>query len=182
MRPICIDFAPASPATARARLAGWGVLALAAAMGLSAAAIRSWQVADDAIQESRARVAEAAPAPSPPAKDKRPDAQSRLTQTQAELLRDAVVRLNRPWNTLFDGMERASRGALALLEVRVDARTGRIRGSAEARHSDAMLAFVDALGHQEGFSEARLLRHEVNSSDVNNPVGFDFEVRWRGAP
>lgn len=182
MRPICIDFAPASAAVVRARLAPWGVLALLVALVLAGVGLRGWQLSAQTAREAKARIAEAAPVSIPLPSARRSDTQPRLTPAQAELLRDAVLRLNRSWNSLFDGLEHAGRGALALLEVRVDARSGRIRGSAEARHTDAMLGFIEALNHQEGLAEARLLRHEVNPSDANNPVGFEFEVRWRGAP
>ena len=50
--------------------------------------------------------------------------------------------------------------------------------TAEARSSDAMIAYLEALKEQELFTGVALTRHEINELDPNKPIRFQLEAEW----
>jgi Tfp pilus assembly protein PilN len=56
-----------------------------------------------------------------------------------------------------------------------------VRITAEAKNSDDMIAYVEALQHIEWFTTVLLARHEINEQDPNHPIRFQIDAQWRPA-
>lgn len=178
MKRIHIDFAPptfhraiarTSPATWMAALAG-----LCVCLGAVAAAQRSLQQAAQAEAKRAAVMARHAPAR--PAN--LPDAP--ISAAQATAVNAIIARLNVPWRDLFRTMEATTPGdRIALLELTPDPVRLTLKGSAEARNSEDMLAYMTRLAAQPFFASVTLTSHEVNLQDPNRPLRFQFAAQWR---
>lgn len=179
--PLRINFAPRSLARAlwQTSARSWCVAALILAFAVSAG-VMSWrlhrnnqsrQVALAGLQQQlRARDAQQAP---PPALV--------IAELQANAVNVAIVQLNLPWRDLFDAIEAATPPAIALLSLEPDAKHQAIKGLAEAKNTDGMLAYVEELKQQTLFQSVVLLRQEINEQDSNKPVRFQFQAQWGGA-
>lgn len=104
-----------------------------------------------------------------------------LTPAQANAVNAAVLQLNLPWRDLAAALGEATPASIALLALEPDARRRTLRISAEAKDSDAMLAYVARLQAEEWFSSVVLMRHEVMEQDPNRPLRFQVSVGW-GTP
>ena len=106
-----------------------------------------------------------------------------IDPAQASAVNAAVSQLNLPWRDVLDAIDAATPSTIALLSIEPDARKRLVRGSAEAKNSEAMIAYVESLKKQGYFSDVTLSRHEINEQDPNAPLRFQFEAQWRsGAP
>lgn len=101
-----------------------------------------------------------------------------IAAQQAKAVNDIVARLNLPWSEVFASIESATPATIALLELRPDPERHAVRGTAEARSSDDMLAYIAKLGQQPFFSSVLLSKHEVNEQDPNKPLRFQFVAEW----
>jgi Tfp pilus assembly protein PilN len=97
---------------------------------------------------------------------------------QANAVNDAIEQLNLPWRDVLDAIEAATPSSIALITLEPDAKKHQIRGQAEARSSDAMIAYIEQLKHQSLFDAVDLTRHEVNLQDPNKPIRFQFDAHW----
>lgn len=179
MKQLRIDFARASLRRTLFHTgpAGWALSVLALLLCLGAA-LQGWQLqgrqrADQAAlaaAELRARVrAAAAPAPVRAA---------RISEAQAGAVNRIVLQLNLPWRDLHDAIAAATPASIALLALEPDARRRRMKISAEARTSEAMLAYVEQLKRQPLFADVALRRHEINEQDPNRPIRFQLDAQW----
>ena len=180
MKPILINFAKPSLAlswtrtgllTRGALLTG---LLLCASFGIDMVPLMQQKTAlHQALRDVQARHAERSVRQPIPAT---PD----IEPAQASAVNAAVSQLNLPWRDLLDAIEAATPSTIALLSIEPDARKRSVRGSAEAKTSDAMIAYVESLKKQGYFSAVTLSRHEINEQDPNAPLRFQFEARWQG--
>lgn len=176
-----IDFAPPSllRALTRAHPVAWlaGVAGLAACIGAGVQGYRldeqsaRLQAALQTLHAQQARAA--APATQGPP----------VTEAQAGAINAVAARLNLPWRDLFRTIEAATPpDRIALLELSPDPSRRAVKGSAEARNAEDMLAYVTKLGEQPFFASVSLVRHEVNEQDPNRPLRFQFVAEWRDLP
>ena len=147
-------------------------LALCVAAGVIGARLLARQKADNALLEAaRARanvpvvVAVASTAP-------------RISELQAASVNAAVMQLNLPWRALQDAIGAATPRSSAMLALEPDARKRSMKITAEAKTSDAMIAYVEELKKQELFSAVALSRHEINEQDPQRPIRFQIEAEW----
>jgi Tfp pilus assembly protein PilN len=103
-----------------------------------------------------------------------------IAEAHASAVNGAIAQLNLPWKALFDAVEAATPATIALLSLEPDAKKQFIRGTAEAKGSDGMLAYIEQLKQQSFFTAVMLTRHEVNEQDPNKPIRFQFEAQWAG--
>ena len=101
-----------------------------------------------------------------------------IPAAQALAVNTAVARLNLPWRALQDAVAAATPPTVALLALEPDTRKQLLKVSAEAKTSDDMIGYVEALKQQEMFSAVRLTRHEINDQDPNRPLRFQLEATW----
>lgn len=177
MKPTGLDLAPRNAWfwLMRWRAWQWGVmlatLPVLVAGALALAEVRQERLAaDEDLARLQRRVERL--------QQRTPALRVRLTPAQAQAAERAVRQLNLPWMDLLDGLEASVTPEVALLGLDFDAGAQRLRGSAEARHPRAMLAFAARLKAQGAFTEVTLSGHQVNEADRNKPVQFEFLARW----
>ncbi len=179
MKRLAIDFAP--PGWRRTlhhtRASAWVLLAVAlllcVAAGALGARLLAQQRADQAqlnaaLTRAKAPLVVAVAAPVQP-----------ISEAQAAAVNSAIMQLNLPWRALHDAVGAATPARIALLALEPDARRRSIKITAEAKTSDAMIDYVEALKEQELFSGVALVRHEINELDPNRPLRFQLEAEWR---
>ena len=178
MKALPIDFAAPSLARTlyRTRTRDWLLLAVALILALVALWLgwRLWkqQQADAAQLDAalaRSRVTVIAPV--------RVN-QAAISEPQAAAVNAAVMQLNLPWRALHDAIGAATPAAIGMLSLEPDARRRSIKITAEAKSSDTMIGYVEALKEQEMFSAVTLTRHEINEQDPNRPIRFQIEAEW----
>jgi Tfp pilus assembly protein PilN len=178
MKRLRIDFAPQSARTALARMHPLAWLAVAAALGAGAhAAIvytdvaRQRQGAADELRRVQSRSAAQAAASQP--KPKAP-----IPEQQAHAVNAAIAQLNLPWRDVLDAVESATPATIALVALEPDAKKHIVKGTAEAKTGDAMIAYIEELKRQPFFRFVVLTKHEINAQDPNRPLRFQFEAQW----
>jgi len=180
MRKVRIDFAPPGVRRAlfRTPRATWVLFWIALSLGasLSSAIVGHGRAVRDherrlARVETRAAPPAAAPAPARPP----------VPEAQAAAVNAAVAQLNLPWRALRDAVQSATPASIALLALEPDAKKSTVRITAEAKNSDDMIAYVEALQHIEWFTTVLLARHEINEQDPNRPIRFQIDAQWRPA-
>lgn len=122
------------------------------------------------------RVRAGAPVAEPPARRLPP-----VGEQQAAAVNAAIMQLNLPWRALHDAVRAATPPSVALLSLEPDAKKRVLRITAEARGSDDMIAYVEALQKQEWFGAVTLVRHEIGEQDPNRPIRFQLDALW-GTP
>jgi Tfp pilus assembly protein PilN len=178
MNQLPIDFAPPSlqrtvhRTSTRAWLLALLGLILCVAAGVTGARLIARKNTDDALlAAARARanvpvvVAVANTGP-------------RIPEAQAAAVNAAVLQLNLPWRALQDAIGEATPASIAMLALEPDARKRSMKITAEAKSSDAMIAYVEALKQQPLFSDVALSRHEINELDPARPIRFQIEAEW----
>ncbi|QYF93999.1 hypothetical protein KY495_01810 [Massilia sp. PAMC28688] len=178
MKAMPIDFSPPSLARIlyRTRRRDWVLLSVALLLALAAAWLgwRLWEQQQlDAAQQhaalERASVRVTAPVVVAPVA---------ISEPRAAAVNAAVMQLNLPWRALHDAIGAATPATIAMLALEPDARRRSIKITAEAKSSDTMIAYVEALKEQETFSAVTLTRHEINEQDPNRPIRFQIEAEW----
>lgn len=180
MRASHIDFA--NPSLYRTiidiRLASWlalivGIIACASA-GIAAYSLHAQ---DESRKMEMAHLQKQQQARAPPASAP----VATISVPQAKAVNEIVSRLNLPWRDVFQSIEAATPATIALLELAPDAERRTLKGMAEAKTSDGMLAYIARLAEQPFFSSVTLTRHEFNEQDPNKPVRFQFVAEWKGS-
>jgi hypothetical protein len=146
-----------------------GVLVLAVSLALAATLFSRWREAQ--LELARLDAAgmvsferRAAPVP-----------EARLAEEVKAA--EAVVRsLALPWAALVRAVEQAATREVALLQLQPDPQARQLRLSAEARHREAMFAYVRRLASAEGLAEVHLVSHQVNRDDPQRPVQFSLQA------
>lgn len=101
-----------------------------------------------------------------------------LPEAQANAVNRAIAQLNLPWRDVFDAIETATPESVALLTLDPDAKKRLLKATAEAKTSDAMIAYIEQLKQEPFFDLVVLTRHEVNEQDPNRPIRFQFDAHW----
>lgn len=180
MKRVRLDFAPPSLRRSWYRIppAAWGpVVGGIALCGAALAHVLDYREAREELDAQLAALAARAAAPvvvPVPAR-------ASVGEQEAAAVNGAIARLNLPWRALHDAVRAATPPNVALLALEPDAKKRVLRISAEARHSDDMLAYVAALGKGKLFGAVTLVRHEVLEQDPNRPLRFQLDAAW-GAP
>ncbi len=100
-----------------------------------------------------------------------------LSEQQIIAINDAIGQLNTPWPAVLDGFETVATPDVALLQIEPDHQRRLVKGLAEARNYQRMLAYLSALGSTSPFAGAMVSKQEINEKDPNRPLRFLFEAR-----
>ncbi len=104
-----------------------------------------------------------------------------VESTQAQLVRQASLRLSTPWADLLAALESApSNAALLLVEPAAAKRT--VSLTVEAADSAGMLGYLKALQSDVRFSDVVLVSHQVQLQAPGTPVRFQLRAQWGEAP
>lgn len=181
MKTMQIDFAPPTLSRALLRLNTFTVIALAVGVvlcfsaGMAAFHVRMQrQAIQEEIQHTQTKLAKRLSI-TPVAK------KTSISAAQAKAINLAVAQLNLPWQDVLDNIEAATPASIALLALEPDGKHHLLKGVAEARSPETMLAYVEELKRQPFFVSVILVKHELNEHDPNKPLRFQFEAHWLGA-
>jgi Tfp pilus assembly protein PilN len=95
---------------------------------------------------------------------------------------EAVVRqLALPWAALIQAIEQAATRDVALLQLQPDAEGRLLRLTAEARHREAMFAYLRRLAAAEALSDVHIVSHQVQREDPQRPIQFSVQASLRSA-
>jgi Tfp pilus assembly protein PilN len=183
MKKVHIDFAPPGLRRAwyRTPRGTWSLLVVALGLaGPLASSIAQYRGLQHAQAQRTAQAAQAqarAVARAPVAAPARV-----VPPAQASAVNASVQQLNVPWRGLHDAVQAATPATIALLALEPDAKKSSVRITAEAKNSDDMIAYVEALQHIDWFTTVLLARHEINEQDPNRPIRFQVDAQWRAAP
>ena len=178
MSRLQIDFAPPSLQRTlyRTGTGAWLLAAIALLLCLACAAV-GWRL----LAQQRANSAQLAAATTrakAPVVVKLAAGQPNISEVQASAVNAAILQLNLPWRALHDAIRAATPSSIAMLALEPDARKRSMKITAEAKSSDAMIAYVEELKKQELFTDVVLTRHEINEQDPNRPIRFQIEAEW----
>lgn len=105
-----------------------------------------------------------------------PRAPLRLSEPEIIAINNAVGQLNTAWPALLDAFESVATADIALLQIEPDHRRRLVKGLAEAKNHQHMLAYLAAIGATRPFVNAMVSKQEVNEKDPNRPLRFMFEA------
>lgn len=178
MKRIDIDFAPPSPMRTLLRT-GWPTW-IAVVIGLAFATTAAVAVADMMAQRNAHDAALSLIQAQRAKRDARRPAVVKFSVPDAQVLavNTAVAQLNLPWRDVLDAVEAATPATIALLSLEPDAKKKLVRGVAEAKTSDTMIAYIEDLKKQAYFRNVVLSKHETNEQDPNKPLRFHFDAQW----
>lgn len=92
--------------------------------------------------------------------------------------KDAILRLNLPWDLLFQSVEAANSDDIALLGIEPDARKRQVKVSGEAKDFDALLDYIRTLQQSAFLSGVYLEHHQVQDKDPEKPIRFTVGASW----
>ena len=184
MRPLRIDFAPMGflRAVMLTRPLTWLLAAVGTALCVGGASVLHEYSGRHLQQQAQLERLLAM-------RDRRSDQRLRETSArqpvstpgQVSAVNAAILQLNLPWRDLLDAVEAATPTAIALLALEPDSKNQRLKGTAEAKSSEAMLAYLSQLKQQAFFDEVVLTKHAINDQDPGKSLRFQFEAHWQGS-
>jgi hypothetical protein len=86
--------------------------------------------------------------------------------------------INVPWSELFEAIESADEGNVALLQVQPDPRSRTVLMGGAARNLSAVLAYMTRLEHTERLRDVVLVSHEIKLKEPGAPVEFQLLAKW----
>jgi Tfp pilus assembly protein PilN len=178
MKAIHVDFAPRSPSRliASMRPTHWLLVGIGFAVIVGGiAALHDLKQRQGARQAELEHFQQQVAARSAPSAVTR---KSAIPETQANAVNSAIQQLNLPWSRLLTAIERATPSSVALLELEPDAKRHLVKGMAEAKTTDTMLAYIKCLKQQPFLGNVILTKHMVSDQDSNRPLRFEFEAEW----
>lgn len=169
-----IDFAASNPLSYQ-RLTLTGLVLMVLALLLSAYVWVEYQKTEKILSEIEARLNTLAPA------QKAVPVQSVVeTASEAEIqyARAIVTQLSTPWNPLLNALERINMQNVALLSVEPNRKKQQLVITGQAKNMESTLSYIKRLEEIEGLSQVYLLKHQIDQSDPNKPVGFTILAQW----
>lgn len=168
----------------------WLIVALLAAAVAVALGLHEWmglrrmRASDEAAWAAVSRK-QASPTPAATARP--------LPKELVQGVNDAIMDLNTPWPALLGAIESVRSDAISLALLEPQAREQRVRISAQADTMDALVDFMESLGHTAPFDSALPLRQEVAVPVNVNGVSLSpspavrrhqltFELHWSSQP
>ncbi|MBC3915996.1 hypothetical protein H8L32_00735 [Undibacterium sp. CY18W] len=103
----------------------------------------------------------------------------KLPVDKTNAVNQAIGQLNTPWTNLLDALEKATTDKAALLQVTPDMKKSLMKGIAESKSTEDMIAYIEVLKRQAFFSSIVLEKHEINEQDPSKPIRFQFEAQWQ---
>jgi mannitol-specific phosphotransferase system IIBC component len=180
MKPIQIDFATPGFGQ-RLASAGWRFVAIAMLICVTLAGAASFIVYMNLQREElQQQLSELQTQVKRLQKTKQTSTSSAPLAASQQAMGALAFHLNLSWAQLLRTFDGLSSKQVALLELVPDPNTRKIAVTAEARNSAQMTRYLESVKKQEGLSNVRLLHHEINATDPQQPIRFEFEVQWNG--
>lgn len=170
MKPIAqMDFLDLRPRP-------WGgvVLALGAGAALLWAATSSWHVEQSNRSETALLNQRAARLAPPPPRKLTEAERLRVTQVQS-----VAAELRAPWSDLLASFEQHGGADVALLKLEPDARAGVVRVAGQARNTQALFDYLQALEADPRLTQVLLTAHQAERDTPGQPLRFTVQAGWR---
>lgn len=110
------------------------------------------------------------------------EADSPEVREQIKKANTVLAQMNVPWGELFEAIESADAGGVALLQVQPDARSRTVLMGGSARDLPAVLAYMTRLERTERLKDVVLMSHEIKLKEPGTPVAFQLLARWVEGP
>lgn len=110
------------------------------------------------------------------------EADSPEIREQIKKANAVLAQMNVPWGELFEAIESADEGTVALLQVQPDARSRTVLMGGSARDLPAVLAYMTRLERTQRLKNVVLMSHEVKLKEPGTPVAFQLLARWVEGP
>jgi len=166
---LALDFvAPPAPATFGRFLLILGVLAL---VGCAAELAIAWQ----AYHQERTELADLAQRAATPESVRRTRVNNAGLQIAGNVARD----LTAPWSELLRSIESIPAKDVALQIVEPVVAHQSLRITADARHFDAMLDYIEQL-RSRSLTNVVLTSHQIQLQQPGNPIRFQVQAKWGG--
>ncbi len=169
-----IDFAAPNPLSYQ-RLTMGGLVLIVVALLISAYAWAEYQKTEQMLVEAETKLNTLAPA------QKIAPLQTVVeTASEAEIqyAREIVTQLSTPWNPLLSALESSSMQNVALLSVEPNRKKQQLVITGQAKNMESALSYIKRLEAIEGLSQVYLLKHQIDQTDPNQPVGFTILAHW----
>ncbi len=105
--------------------------------------------------------------------------QPSLNHEQKLILTEMVHRLNAPWESLFNAIEKMQNADIALVSVIPNLDKEQLELSGEARNLNAIFAYIESLETLPMLEHVTLLKHQIIDSHPYQPVEFSILARWK---
>lgn len=105
-------------------------------------------------------------------------AESQRLGVEIKNANQVLLQLSLPWDGLFQAVESANGGKVALLGIDPDSKRGRIKVSGEAKDFDALLGYIRTLQASKFFTGVYLQHHQVQEQDPDKPIRFTLDASW----
>jgi hypothetical protein len=119
-------------------------------------------------------------------RDARPAAtRAPLTESQRRSLiqvKSLAAQITAPWSDLLAVFEQHTLADVGLLRLEPDARSGRVKLSAEAKDVSAMMIYFTALEADPRLVDVVLANHQLERDVPGKPVRFTVQAGWRPVP
>jgi hypothetical protein len=89
-----------------------------------------------------------------------------------------LAEMNVPWGELFEAIESADEGGVALLQVQPDARSRTVLMGGSARDLPTVLSYMTRLERTARLKDVVLMSHELKVKEPGAPVAFQLLARW----
>jgi Tfp pilus assembly protein PilN len=94
--------------------------------------------------------------------------------------RQAATELQMPWAELLSALETAPTQNVAVLSIEPSAARRSVKLTAEAKHPQAMIAYLAALQKDKRLTQVMLTQHQVQMQTAGTPVRFQVQAYWGG--
>jgi hypothetical protein len=86
--------------------------------------------------------------------------------------------INVPWSELFEAIESADAGSVALLQVQPDARSRTVLMGGAAKNLSSVLSYMTRLERTDRLEDVVLVSHEIKLKEPGTPVEFQLLAKW----
>lgn len=174
IRPVDLDFLRTG--RQMSRLAPWLLLAGIVAGGVALLEQRhlsaELKAREQQIEEIRSMSRRTRPALETQESDS-PEVRDQIKKANVVL-----GQINVPWSELFEAIESADEGNVALLQVQPDARSRTVLLGGAARNLSAVLSYMRRLERTDRLEDVVLVSHEIKLKEPGTPVEFQLLAKW----
>lgn len=93
-----------------------------------------------------------------------------------------AAQITAPWSDLLAVFEQHTQADVGLLRLEPDARSGRVRLTAEAKDVSVMMAYFTSLEADPRLVDVVLTNHQLERDVPGKPVRFTVQAGWRPTP
>jgi hypothetical protein len=101
-----------------------------------------------------------------------------LRPDQVTIHNAAVAQLNLPWASVLDEVSEAAFPGIALISLESIGGASRMRLTAESLNFGDLSRFVERIQRSPAIRSAILIKHEIDTTQLNQAIRFSIELSW----